>query len=133
MFKPDELAKVFMGLYVRNYVEGLFLSSGVWRNADVTTEIILEALDIIRNKYNFRGYMHIKILPGTSREYIRRVMEIADRVSINIELPSSSQLSEVSTTKDFENDIVKCQRDIQDLMKKGLAPAGQTTQFIIII
>ncbi|MFW9991124.1 MAG: putative DNA modification/repair radical SAM protein [Candidatus Odinarchaeota archaeon] len=131
MFTPEELARVFMGLYVRNYVEGLFLSSGVWKDADRTMEKIVDAIKLIRENYKFKGYMHIKILPGTSKDLIKQVMEVADRVSINVELPSASHLNEVSSTKDFDRDIIRCQQTIQDYFNKGLLPAGQTTQFIV--
>jgi predicted DNA-binding helix-hairpin-helix protein len=99
MFDPSELARAFMGLYLRNYVEGLFLSSGVWRSASDTVQKMVEALSLIRNKYQFRGYIHVKILPGTDKESIKQTMEVADRVSLNIELPSASRLSEVSSMK----------------------------------
>jgi putative DNA modification/repair radical SAM protein len=131
MFEPQELAKAFIGLYIRNYVEGLFLSSGVWRSADHTTEKIIETINLIRDKYQFRGYIHIKILPGTDKEYIRQIMEKVDRVSLNLELPSSSRLSEVSSMKNYSTDIIRCQKSIQYNIKRGLTPAGHTTQFII--
>jgi putative DNA modification/repair radical SAM protein len=131
MFEPAELARTFIGLYIRNYVEGLFLSSGVWKSATETTEKIIEALTLIRRKYDFQGYMHVKILPGTDKEYIRQIMEIVDRVSLNVELPSASRLSEVTSMKNFDTDIISCQKHIHHFIKEGLVPAGQTTQFII--
>jgi predicted DNA-binding helix-hairpin-helix protein len=131
LFKSEELARSFIGLYIRNYVEGLFLSSGVWKDADRTTEMIIDTISLIRNKYKFRGYMHIKILPGTSDHLIKQVMEIADRVSINMELPNESYLGEVSSTKNFNTDIIRCQRSIRNYIDKGLLPAGQTTQFVV--
>ncbi len=131
MFEPAELARAFIGLYIRNYVEGLFLSSGVWRSATDIAEKIIEALTLIRHMYHFRGYIHIKILPGTDKEYIRQIMEIADRVSLNVELPSASRLSEVSSMKNYETDIINCQKNISQNIKEGLVPAGQTTQFIV--
>jgi putative DNA modification/repair radical SAM protein len=131
MFEPSELTQAFMGLYIRNYVEGLFLSSGVWKSATDTVEKIIEALSLIRNKYRFHGYIHVKILPGTSKEYIRQIMEIADRVSLNVELPSSCRLSEVSSMKNYDTDIIRCQKYIHQFIEDGLVPAGQTTQFIV--
>ena len=131
MFTPEELAKAFMGLYIRNYVEGLFLSSGVLRSVSETTENMIEAINLIRSQYKFRGYLHIKILPGTDNYQIRRIMEIADRVSLNIEVPSPSRLNEVSSTKDYYLDIVRPQKTIKQLIESGLTPAGHTTQFII--
>ncbi|MFX0209228.1 MAG: putative DNA modification/repair radical SAM protein [Candidatus Hodarchaeota archaeon] len=131
MFEPGELTQAFMGLYLRNYVEGLFLSSGVWRSATDTTEKMIEALSLIRNKYRFQGYIHVKILPGTSKDHIRQIMEIADRVSLNVELPSSCRLSEVSSMKNYDTDIIRCQKYIHQFIEDGLVPAGQTTQFIV--
>ncbi|MFW9904114.1 MAG: putative DNA modification/repair radical SAM protein [Candidatus Thorarchaeota archaeon] len=131
MFEPDELTQAFMGLYLRNYVEGLFLSSGVWRSATDTAEKMVEALSNIRNKYHFQGYIHAKILPGTSKEHIKQIMEIADRVSLNVELPSSCRLSEVSSMKNYETDIIRCQKYIHQFIEEGFVPAGQTTQFIV--
>ena len=131
MFEPIELTQAFMGLYLRNYVEGLFLSSGVWRSATDTAEKMIEALSLIRNKYCFQGYIHVKILPGTSKDHIRQIMEIADRVSLNVELPSSCRLNEVSSMKNYETDIIRCQKYIHQFIEDGLVPAGQTTQFIV--
>jgi putative DNA modification/repair radical SAM protein len=131
IFESEELARAFIGLYFRNYVEGLFLSSGVCRSASYTNERIVEALRLIRQKYHFQGYIHIKILPGTDKETICQLMEYADRVSLNIELPSASRLDEVSSMKNFETDLIDCQKHIQHFIRKGLAPAGQTTQFVI--
>ena len=104
MFEPLELARAFMGLYLRNYVEGLFLSSGVWRSASDTVQKMVDALSLIRNKYLFRGYIHVKILPGTNKEHIHQLMEVADRVSLNVELPSAIRLSEVSSMKNYDTE-----------------------------
>ncbi|MFX0174442.1 MAG: putative DNA modification/repair radical SAM protein [Candidatus Hodarchaeota archaeon] len=131
MFEPVELARTFIGLYIRNYVEGLFLSSGVWKSATETTEKMIEALTLIRKKYQFRGYLHVKILPGTDKEYIRQIMEVADRVSLNVELPNASRLSEVTSMKNYDTDILSCQKHIHHFITEGLVPAGQTTQFVI--
>ena len=131
MFEPAELTRAFMGLYVRNYVEGLFLSSGVWRSATDTVEKMIEALSLIRHEYHFQGYIHVKILPGTNKDHIKQIMEMADRVSLNVELPSSCRLSEVSSMKNYETDIIRCQKFIHQFIEEGLVPAGQTTQFIV--
>lgn len=131
MFQPEELAKAFMGLYLRNYVEGLFLSSGVCKSPDYTTERMLEALSLIRQKFQFRGYLHVKILPGTSKDHIEQIVKLADRVSLNIELPSASRMAEVTSNKNYESDIIRCQKYIQELFNTGHLPAGHTTQFIV--
>jgi predicted DNA-binding helix-hairpin-helix protein len=77
------------------------------------------------------GYIHLKILPGTSRDHIERAMEMADRVSLNVETPGKTFMSELSSTKDYEVDILRRQGYIRDLAAKGRLPAGQTTQFVV--
>lgn len=126
-YEPDELARVFINLYVRNYVEGLFLSSGVAGDPDRTTEGMLECIQILREKYKFHGYVHFKALPGVSRELLKRASEYADRISINIEAPNASRMSEISSVKNYTTDIIKRQ-----LWIKGMKlPSGQTTQMVV--
>ncbi len=127
MLEPEELAKAFMGLYIQNYVEGLFLSSGVLGNPDKTTEKMLECVKLLRSKYKFQGYIHFKILPGTSRELIKQADELADRLSINIEAPSKSRLSELSSVKDYKIDILRRQAWIKNMKVQS----GQTTQMVV--
>ncbi len=118
MFTPEEYANVFMKLYEANYVEGLFLTSGIFRDADYTTEQLIEVVRLLRNHYHFRGYIHFKCLPGTDFSFIKEAAQFADRMSINVELPNKSYLSEVAEQKDYENDIIKRQFWIRSLMKK---------------
>lgn len=126
-FSPDELAKTFMSLYVRNYVEGLFLSSGVVKDPNYTTEKMIESVNLIRNKYKFKGYIHFKIIPGTSQELIKQAGEFSDRMSINLEAPSASRMKEISDIKDYKIDILRRQRWI----KLTSPVAGQTTQLVV--
>lgn len=126
-FTPNELAKVFMSLYVKNYVEGLFLSSGVVKDPDKTTQNMIDAINLIRKRYNFQGYIHFKIIPGTSYELIKQATEFSDRVSVNLEAPSKQRLNEISSTKDFKIDILRRQAWI----KRMNIPAGQTTQLVV--
>jgi putative DNA modification/repair radical SAM protein len=126
-FEAEELAKTFMSLYVKNYVEGLFLSSAVIGEADRTTEKMLDTVKLIRSKYNFRGYIHFKVLPGTNYELIKQASEISDRLSVNLEAPSATRLKEVSSVKDFKIDIVRRQAWI----KRMKLPSGQTTQLVV--
>lgn len=127
MFKPEELSKVFMKLYVRNYVEGLFLSSGVVKDADHTTQNMLDTVRHIREKYKFQGYIHLKALPGTSRDLLKQASEYADRMSVNLEVPNQSRMKEITDIKDYKTDILRRQRWIS----KAKVPAGQTTQFVV--
>jgi len=127
MYEPEELAKVFMHLYTGNYVEGLFLSSGVFKNPDYTLQKMLDAVRLIRDKYKFSGYIHFKILPGTNKDLVKQAGECADRLSVNLEAPSESRLAEISSVKDYKSDILKRQEWIKDLK----IPAGQTTQLVV--
>ncbi|MBU0762065.1 MAG: helix-hairpin-helix domain-containing protein, partial [Candidatus Altiarchaeota archaeon] len=122
-----ELARVFMHLYLRNYVEGLFLSSAVCRDSDSTTEKMIEAVQLLRREHNFQGYIHFKILPGVDRSLVKQASELSDRLSINLEAPNSSRLTEISDMKDYNCDIIRRQKYIREV----LPPAGQTTQLVV--
>ena len=91
-FTPRELADLTIGFYRRNYIEGLFLSSGVAGCPDRTTELMVQALRILREEYGFRGYIHTKTIPGTSLELIDELGRLSDRLSVNLELPSKQSL-----------------------------------------
>lgn len=130
-YTPEELAKITLSLYQSNYIEGLFLSSGIAKDEDSTMEKMLQAVKLLRRVHNFQGYIHLKILPGTDKEYIKQAMELSDRVSINIEASSSSRLSEMSPTKEYKNDILQKQRVIRDILHRRDIGAGHTTQMIL--
>jgi predicted DNA-binding helix-hairpin-helix protein len=130
-YTPEELAGITLSLYRSNYIEGLFLSSGSGRNEDYIMEKIVEVARILRLKHGFEGYIHLKILPGADRSHIREAMVLADRVSINLEAASASRMNEISSTKDYESDILQRQRYIRDLISKENLPAGQTTQLVV--
>ncbi|MFA5142102.1 MAG: helix-hairpin-helix domain-containing protein [Candidatus Woesearchaeota archaeon] len=127
-YSPDELAKVFNHLYTNKIAEGLFLSSGIEAgNPDVCTERMLEAVHILRDQYKCGGYVHFKILPGTSYELVKQASEIATRMSINLEAPSKGILDELSSCKDYKIDILRRQSWISKFDLKS----GQTTQMIV--
>ncbi|KYC45901.1 MAG: biotin synthase [Candidatus Methanofastidiosum methylothiophilum] len=130
-YTPEELARITISLYKGNYIEGLFLSSGISSDENLTTEKMLETLKILKEKYNFAGYIHFKVLPGVSYEYIKQASEMADRLSVNIETPSNNYLSELSSTKNYVKDILKRQYYIKKLEIKKELPAGQTTQLVV--
>lgn len=98
-FSPRELAELTVDFYRRNYVEGLFLSSGVMGTPDATTERMIECLRILREELRFNGYVHAKVIPGTSPELLDRLGRLADRLSSNLELPSSASLSRLCPNK----------------------------------
>lgn len=124
-YEPEDLAKVFNHLRYSLGVHELFLSSGVAGNPDKVTEKMIEAVKIVRFRYHFRGYVHFKILPGTSYELVKQAAELSDRMSINIEAPSSSVLNELSSCKDYKIDILKRQAWISKLH------GNQTTQMMV--
>ncbi len=126
-FGPDELARTFMKLYVKNYVEGLFLSSGIAMDPESSMEEMLSTVSLLRERFLFRGYVHLKVLPGSSMEQVGQAGELADRLSVNLEVPNSSRLREVSDVKEFRTDILRRQRWI----KRVGARAGQTTQLVV--
>jgi len=98
-FTPRELADLTWQFYRRNYIEGLFLSSAVWKSPDYTSEQMLQVLEILRYEYRFGGYIHVKVIPGTDSLLIDRLGMLADRISVNIELPSSGSLQKLAPDK----------------------------------
>lgn len=98
-FEPEELVRLTLEFYRRNYIEGLFLSSAVERSPDYTSERILHALRLLRFEYGFAGYIHAKIIPGTSPELVEQIGFVADRLSVNAELPSEKSLTLLAPQK----------------------------------
>ena len=141
-FTPEELADLTISFYRRNYIEGLFLSSGVYRSPDYTTELMIRTLSLLRERWRFNGYIHAKAIPGTSPELIERLGFLADRLSVNIELPSETGLNRLAPDK-TKRAILTPMRQIQnrnhqsreELVKfrhaPRFAPAGQSTQLIV--
>ena len=142
MFEPRELADLTIQFYRRNYIEGLFLSSAVLVSPDYTTERMIEALRILREEYRFWGYIHAKAIPGADPLLTWRLGCLADRMSVNIELPSERSLALLCPDKKKDN-ILRPMGQIRDgivISKQELAksrhaprfaPAGQSTQMII--
>lgn len=127
-FKPRELADLTISFYRRNYIEGLFLSSGVVRNPDFTTELMIEALRILREEYEFRGYIHAKAIPGTSADLLAQLGQLADRMSVNLELPSQKSLQLLAPDKSKQDILapmhfikhgIEASRDTRALMNKN--------------
>ena len=141
-FEPRELAELMIQFYRRNYIEGLFLSSGVVRSPDYTTEQMIETLSLIRNTYRFRGYIHVKAIPGADEKLLGALGLLADRMSVNLELPSHDSLKLLAPDKSKESILApmgKIKAGIQenrtDLTKyrhtPKFVPAGQSTQMIV--
>ncbi len=131
-YTPQELSSLFLDYYNRRYVEGLFLSSGVSGDIESSMEKEVEVARILRD-YGYDGYIHLKILPGTSYDLLKRAMSLADRVSINIESATPDGFEELTSTKNYNIDILRRMKWIKRLSKKdpSMAPSGQTTQFIV--
>ena len=102
-FEPDELCRLVIEFYKRNYIEGLFLSSGVLKNPTYTMERICETLFLLRNKYRFNGYIHVKMIPGAPDELVAAAGYLADRISMNIELPTKESLELLAPNKTFQS------------------------------
>ena len=130
-FAPRELADITMNFYKRNYIEGLFLSSGIIDNEDHTMNLILRTLRILRNEYKFNGYIHVKLIPGSDARLIEQVVQLASRVSSNIELPSDKSLKLLAPNKTKEKVLqpLKLARDIS--MERDTKPIGMSTQLIV--
>ena len=117
-FSPEEYARTFMKLYSMNVVEGVFISSGVCGSADDITEEMLEAVRLLRFKYNFQGYIHFKCLPGLSQHLLKEAISLSDRISINSEASTKEFLAEIAEQKDFNNDIMMRQRWLKQIRIK---------------
>ena len=141
-FTPRELAELTIAFYRRNYIEGLFLSSAVCRSPDWTCERMIETLRLLREEYRFRGYIHVKAIPGASGELIERLGLLADRMSVNIELPSEAGLSRLAPDKSREailrpmalirNGTAQSREEpVKYRHARPFAPAGQSTQMIV--
>lgn len=141
-FTPKELAELTIEFYRRNYIEGLFLSSGIVRSADHTMEKMIRVVKILRQEYNFNGYIHMKAIPGASNELIREAGLLVDRMSVNLEIPTERNLKLLAPDKDHQT-IYQPMRHIQQNLLENIedrkkikstpkfVPAGQSTQVII--
>lgn len=125
-FTPQELVNTFNYLHKNHDLTGLFLSSGIQKDADYSTQNMIEAVKLVRQS-GYQGYVHFKVLPGTSYDLIKQASEISNRMSINIEAPNGGALKELSTNKDYKIDILRRQAWI----KKMNLVSGQTTQVIL--
>ena len=130
IFTPEEICEITINFYKRNYIEGLFLSSGIIKSPDYTMELLIKTISLLRYKYNFHGYIHAKAIPGSSEMLIKKLGKLVDRLSTNIELPSKSSLKLLAPNKNSD-DIENIMTTIKKNTNKTFAPAGQSTQMII--
>lgn len=130
---PDDLARYFMDYARGKGVFGLFLTSGVLGTADRTMERMTAVAELLRYRYEFRGFLHLKILPGSSHAAIEKALSLASAVSLNVEAPTAGVFADLSGTKDYMRDIVEPMQTISRLTSPGskFARVKQTTQFIV--
>jgi putative DNA modification/repair radical SAM protein len=141
-FTVEEVVDLTINFYRRNYIEGLFLSSGIFKNADYTMERLVRVAKTLRNTHNFNGYIHLKAIPGASPELLHEAGLYADRLSVNIEIPSDESLQKVAPEKNYK-DIITPMNYLADEKERYVdekihikkspifLPAGQSTQLII--
>jgi predicted DNA-binding helix-hairpin-helix protein len=137
-FNPEEFAKVFMALYNAKIAEGIFLSSGIVKNSVFTQDKLIDAADILRKVHHFRGYIHLKIMPGAEFAQVERAMQLADRVSINLEGPNTKRLEKLAPKKQFIEELLEPLKWINQIRQTQPAYKGwdghwpsSVTQFVI--
>ncbi|MGC9348478.1 MAG: radical SAM protein [Anaerolineae bacterium] len=134
-FTPDELAALSYRLWQQGVVKGVFLSSGLMGGGVLTQDRIIAAAELLRRKYRFPGYLHLKVMPGAEREQIAETMRWANRVSVNLEAPNQRRLSDLAPRKDFSSALLQRLRWIHELRQAMPPGAGRrpsvTTQFVV--
>ncbi len=132
---PDEMATAFESAYRRRLVDGLFLSSGIIKSANHTMTQMLDTVDILRNKLNYKGYVHLKLMPGTPNSCLDQALKIANRISLNIESPTEADLSKLSPDKDlktgFFNTLFRLKSQINKAKLAHQKTPSLTTQFVV--
>jgi len=137
-FSPDDLARTYMTLYHARAVEGIFLSSGIIGGGVRIQDQIIATAELLRYKYSYKGYIHAKIMPGAEKDQIIRLMELADRVSLNLEAPNTDRLKDLAPHKAFIDELVKRLLWVEDIRRnrspfkawKGRWPSS-ATQFVV--
>jgi predicted DNA-binding helix-hairpin-helix protein len=132
-FTPDEMAGVFDTLQRANQVEGLFLSSGIIKGSITTQDKIINTVEIIRKQYEYKGYIHLKIMPGVEYDQLYRAMQLADRVSVNLEGPTQERLSALAPKKDFQRELLRMVQLAEEIRRTHPHEklAGTVTQFVV--
>ena len=123
-FKPQEFAELFMKLHQSNLAEGIFLSSGIAAGGANTQNKILDTAEILRNKLGFRGYLHLKIMPGAEKGQVLRLMQLADRVSINLEAPTTERLAKLAPNKTFIEELFRPLKWVEEIRQSQPAYKG---------
>jgi predicted DNA-binding helix-hairpin-helix protein len=136
--RPDELAQAFHKTYQLGLVDGLFLSTGIFSGGCYTQDKLLDTAAILRQNIGYQGYLHLKIMPGAEREQVKRAMQLADRVSVNLEAPNQARLSVLAPHKQFSDELLRPLQWIDEIRRRD--PVGRTwknrwpssaTQFVV--
>jgi predicted DNA-binding helix-hairpin-helix protein len=134
-FTPDELATAFMQLHAKRLVEGLFLSSGIHGRSSTTMDRLIATTELLRRKHVYRGYIHLKVMPGVDRASVAAAMNFADRISINLEAPNALRLQQLAPEKNLFSELLPAlywANDINDERRaRGQKPVSATTQFVV--
>ncbi len=141
-FTVEEVVELTMGFYRRNYIEGLFLSSGIFKDADTTTERLVRVARTLREEHRFGGYIHLKLIPGASPDLVAQAARYADRVSVNLEIPSEEGLKSVAPEKSYADafgpmETVRAGIEERQAARSvsarvpAFAPGGQSTQLVV--
>ena len=131
-FTPDELAGAFIQLHRQGVVEGIFLSSGVAGGGANTQERILATAEILRQRYEFRGYLHLKVMPDAERDQVLAAMRLANRVSVNLEAPNAERLAALAPRKNFASELLQRLQWIEEIRRSEPGPwPSSTTQFVV--
>jgi predicted DNA-binding helix-hairpin-helix protein len=137
-FKPDEMASTFMQLHRAGTVQGIFLSSGMAGGGIRTQDRLIDTAEILRQKMDFKGYLHLKIMPGAEKDQVERAMQLADRVSINLEAPTTAYLSRLAPEKVFLEELLKPLQWVEEIRRSQPGAYGwnqrwpsSTTQFVV--
>ena len=129
---PEELAALFMDMLNKKMVSGLFLSSGISGSPNRAMQRMLDTVELLRQGYEFRGYIHMKIMPGCSFDYVEQAVRLADRVSVNLEAPTPERLALIADKKVFHSALLQPMRWVKQLAQRGLVTsAGLTTQYVV--
>jgi predicted DNA-binding helix-hairpin-helix protein len=132
--RPEELARLFHQMWCAGLVTGLFLSSAVHGNSALTMEREIATVEMLRDRYQFRGYIHLKLMPGVDKATVERAMELANRVSANLEAPNPQRLARLTGKKDFYSELLTPLRWVQEIKERrgpGIMSLGHTTQFVV--
>ncbi len=131
-FSPDELARLFMHMHQSGMAQGIFLSSAIAGGGPNTEDRLIATAKMLRQRYEFRGYIHLKIMPGAERDQVETAMRLADRVSVNLEAPNTRRLSSLAPHKTFDIELLQRLRWIEEIRQQrpGRWPSS-TTQFVV--